>query len=259
MRKVTKKPNLVIVHSFPTNSFILDGLISYLTQWFTVYFIDLAGFTHQAKQLKTYNMKEYAKYLQEEIEELKLSSYSIMGISFGFFLTCLLKKDAACHGVIAVAPFIGKKSLRIDPVIKNIYVTLLWCVIHMNKTEALWNSAVFIWLFPKFIFGHQPQERTTLLLQTIRGKAFFETAYAILTCKENAVLDLHQKYVLVLHTQDKRVRSSYIQEYFENSKAQHKVFYTSMEHFPKCEMDADFFSKHLSTTLLSTIQKYLYE
>lgn len=39
------RENLVLLHSFPTNSIIFTDLIRYLNNFFVVHFIDLPGFT----------------------------------------------------------------------------------------------------------------------------------------------------------------------------------------------------------------------
>lgn len=259
MRKEAVKPNLIIVHSFPTNSVILAGLIRYVQQWFTVFFIDLAGFTHQVEQLKTYSIDSHAQYVSQRIKKLGLSSYYIMGISFGFLLISTIKLDSACKGILAIAPFIGQQSLRMSSFVRRFYVLLLWIIIRTHLSVPLWNSQFFVWIFPRFIFRNQPQKRVSIILSTIRAQAFFETVYAILTYKKHIVLDKTKKYALVLHAHDERVNSAYIQNFFALQGVRYKSFMTTMEHFPKTDLDSTYFKKYLSKHLIAEIQHFLYD
>src|SRR3989338_8142785 len=65
------KPHLVLVHSFPTNSNILSGLIEFLEQYFTVHFIDLPGFTKQIPPLKKIldELKDTKKIIDIELKQ----------------------------------------------------------------------------------------------------------------------------------------------------------------------------------------------
>ena len=79
-----QKPDLVIIHSFPSNTRLWRGFYELLGDFFTVHPIDLPGFTPEKKPLKTISLRAYATHVEQEIERLQLASYLLAGISFGF-------------------------------------------------------------------------------------------------------------------------------------------------------------------------------
>lgn len=105
------KENLVIVHSFPTNSIVLHNLTAYIEEYYKVYFIDLLGFTLNSP-LEEINIRNYSHALDEKIGELGIKNYIIAGISFGFWVASEAELKGA-KAIIAVEPYIGYKSLRI--------------------------------------------------------------------------------------------------------------------------------------------------
>ena len=101
-----EKENLVLLHSFPTNSILLSGYIEYLSDSFNVYFIDLPGFTKAVPPLERVTFAGYYDFVGRKIKELDLDSYLVEGISFGFAIVNHLNHDRKCKGIIAIEPFI---------------------------------------------------------------------------------------------------------------------------------------------------------
>src|SRR6266496_3587000 len=106
------KHNLVLVHSFPTNSILLRGLIEYLSDYFNVHFVDLPGFTKGTTPLPHITLSGYSAFLEEKINELGLETYLVAGISFGFAVVNKAKHSNKCLGILAIEPYIGTKSLQ---------------------------------------------------------------------------------------------------------------------------------------------------
>jgi len=73
------KENLVFVHSFPTNSRALKGLIDYLNSYFNVIPIDLPGFVKEAPALQTISLKSYSDYVDRKVLELDLERFYMGG------------------------------------------------------------------------------------------------------------------------------------------------------------------------------------
>lgn len=73
------KQNLVLIHSFPTNSIILKGLNNFLSNYINVYFIDLPGFNNNYDKKFKISFENYANCVQLEIDKLKLNTYWVGG------------------------------------------------------------------------------------------------------------------------------------------------------------------------------------
>ena len=111
---VTKKENLILVHSFPTNSILLKGFIGYIDDYFNVYPIDLPGFRKDIKPLQKITIDSYSKFVEEKVKKLNLDDFLIGGISFGFIVVNNAKIDKKCKGIIAIEPYVNSKSLRMS-------------------------------------------------------------------------------------------------------------------------------------------------
>lgn len=73
------KEDLVFVHSFPTNSKALKGLIDYLNSYFNVIPIDLPGFLKEIPELQTISLKTYSDYVDGKVLELGLERFYMGG------------------------------------------------------------------------------------------------------------------------------------------------------------------------------------
>ena len=108
------KENIILVHSFPTNSKILNGFKEYLDDYFNVYFIDMPGFVLEKKPLAKISIENFSEYLDEEIGRLGLKSYFLGGISFGFLVVNGVKVDSKCKGILAMEPYLNSKMLKMN-------------------------------------------------------------------------------------------------------------------------------------------------
>ena len=102
-----QKQNLIIIHSFPSNSIILKGFYDFLSDFFNVYPIDLPGFTSDEKPLAKINFQGYRQHVEKEIAHLNLKSYFLGGISFGFAIANACQVDDQCKGFLAIAPYLN--------------------------------------------------------------------------------------------------------------------------------------------------------
>jgi pimeloyl-ACP methyl ester carboxylesterase len=80
-----KKPHLLLVHSFPTNSVLLYGLEEFLADYFTVHFIDLPGFHKDNPPFHdSITIQKFSNYLDKKILELDATEYIVGGVSWFF-------------------------------------------------------------------------------------------------------------------------------------------------------------------------------
>jgi pimeloyl-ACP methyl ester carboxylesterase len=224
------KENLVIVHSFPTNSILLKGYIDYLSDYYHVFFIDLPGFTKAVHPLDKVTMEGYRRFVETSIEQFNLADYFLEGISFGFSIVNRIHHHGKCKGMIAVEPYIGRKSLQMSPTKRILCLFGLQIVCSLKLYSPFWKSPLFSWLLPQLV--HYPDETMRILFEQIDGKTFFETAKIILSdLSPYRFQDL--PYVLLANKQDRAVNFEYIVNALTPSVKNLLVIPIEIDHYPK--------------------------
>ena len=225
-----KKENLVLLHSFPTNSILLSGYIEYLSDYFNVYFIDLPGFTKAAPPLERITFEGYCDFVQRKIKELNLDSYLVEGISFGFAIINQLNHDEKCKGIIAVEPFIGSGSLKINTMTKGLYLFLIQTICSLRLYSHFWGNQLLVKCLPK-LMGH-PVETMSIIFEQIDSRVFFETANMIL--KDYNMYQFHDlPYVLIANKHDRTVNFDYVYEILSRNVTKLLVINTEIDHYPR--------------------------
>src|SRR5262245_60854535 len=108
------KENLILVPGFPINSLLLRGLTDYFSEYVNVYPIDLPGFTPTVSALAEISLDQYTKFVETQIQSLRLESYWLGGVSFGFAVINRIQPDIRCKGFVAIEPFLGSASLKMN-------------------------------------------------------------------------------------------------------------------------------------------------
>ncbi len=85
-----------------------------MSDHFHVHFIDLPGFSLDSPPLEEVSLESFCRYAEDRIEALGLEQYILTGISFGYTVVSRLRRDPRCKGVVAIFPFLGKKSLSLN-------------------------------------------------------------------------------------------------------------------------------------------------
>ncbi len=239
------KENLILVHSYPTNSVVLQGLIEYLEEQFTVYFIDLPGFIKGSAPLDRISLAGYAAYVDEYIKKLEIDSYIAAGISFGFLVVNNAKLDSRCKGIIAVGPYTGAGSLHLGAWLTFKHVTRLELANRTHLAGAIWNSKWFRNILPKTIFKGHPVSTTNAMLDNIDVRTFVETGIMILKHKEPCVFHHDLPYALLINNGDDTVGAEYLVRQFTNGVEKLIIVDTEIEHFPKRELTKEYFAENM--------------
>lgn len=235
-----EKENLLLVHSFPTNSLILQGLIEYLDNFFKVYPMDLPGFTRSEPRLKSITLRNYSKFVDEKIKKLRVGRYIIGGISFGFIVVTNAKLDENCEGVVAIEPYVGPKSLSIKPWTKLLYLVTSNLIYLLRLSDIFWKETVFAKLN---IFTDHPEKIRKLFFSQIDGATFFKTLSLLIHSREKCFFhDL--PYVLVINPEDKKVKYDYILKLFNKGVKELMVIKTVIPHFP-ADPNEDYFENKI--------------
>lgn len=239
---VRRKENLVLVNAFLTNSSVLRGLIGYLGRYVRVHFIDLPGFISHVPPLDEVTLENYAAYVQNRIADLKLDSYLLGGISFGFAVISHLETDERCKGVVAITPFLSSRWLNLGLVKKSTYLFLVHLTLAFELHSRIWNHRLFHRVF--HWYSDYPADRVETLLKEMEGRTFFETARIILTHRKPCRFQ-NLPHVLILSPSDRTIRNGPLLDFFEKNIDRLKVVRADIDHYP-LEVSEDYFQTKFS-------------
>jgi pimeloyl-ACP methyl ester carboxylesterase len=224
-----EKENLVLVNSFYTNSILLRELIDFLNDHVNVHFIDLPGFALHAPPLNKVNLDSYARYVGEKIKSLELDHYILSGISFGYTVVCRLPRDERCKGVVAIFPFLGRKSLKLNWKKRLFYILAVNIFTTFRLSAWAWKTR----LLRKFAFWYStyPPDRVRIILDHMDGRTFFETGRIIF---HNRIKLPFQDlpHVLILNPEDTTIRYDYALRLFTENVKELCLLHIDMDHYP---------------------------
>lgn len=230
MTSTFKKENLILVHSFPTNSILLKGLINYLNDYFKVYPVDLPGFRKDLPPLHRVTFSGYSNYLDQKISALNLDSYFIGGISFGFIVVNRAKLSKNCRAVFAIEPYTNVNMLRVTKTTRLKYLLLL----KMVSVFKLYNFVWFTKWWKKSYFkvtGYY-SKRTKLIMEHVHPKTYLETARLLLSFRGSTVFkDL--PYILAINPDDKTIKATSTIRLFKNNVPNLLIIKTKVGHYPR--------------------------
>ncbi|MFH1802004.1 MAG: alpha/beta hydrolase [archaeon] len=246
-----KKENLVLIHSFPTNKTILAGLIKYLEEYFNIYPIDLPGFNTGVPPLEKISVKNYARYVDKKITELKLKNYILGGVSFGFLIANQCKMERECKSILALEPFINIDYLRLNPLVRTFLATVTKIIYKTKLYNFAYRTSIFKWALTKLKI---PKNSIGKILETVDARTLFKTAGIILSDKQE--IELHRKpYILAVNENDRLIRSKKIIDLFEKVPKL-LVVKTSSNHYPK-DLSKEYFRKHINKKEISKTLDFL--
>ena len=247
-----QKDNLVLVHSFPTNSILLKGYRDYLSDQLTVYCVDLPGFTKAVAPLDRVSMEGFCRFVESRIAGLNLEHYLLEGISFGFAIVNQLDLHGNCKGIIAVEPFMGSESLIMTGAQKVIFSFVVQMICALKLYSLLWKSLFFARYLPKL--GGYPAETIGILFEQIDGRTFFETANLIL--RDRSPYGFHDlPYALLANKQDRTVNFEYIYQAFSQNVKNLLVINIEVEHYPR-DTSKEYFQQMVPNEIFSKIASF---
>ncbi|MEM7361394.1 MAG: hypothetical protein AAF335_00040 [Bacteroidota bacterium] len=244
------KQNLVIIHSFPSNSLLLQGLYTFLSDFFTVYPIDLPGFISQKKRLKKISFEGYVNHIQKELNTLSLDSYILGGVSFGFSVVNGCQVDDRCKGFLALAPFINRHYIRDDTYSYDFLKKLLRFVTTLRLHKPVYHARYF----KRFLHKQAPPKHVRLMQENIDPYTFFETAKMLIKYRKEPVF--HNKpYVLVINEEDTTISAPKTIKLFEKLDNV-LIVKTTSEHHPG-EISKEYFKQHIKPSDIMQLVHFL--
>jgi len=243
------KLNLVLIHSFPTNSIILKGLSDYLSDYFNVYFIDLPGFVKNKPPLKEVSLGNYVDFVEKELKRTDFNSFWIGGVSFGFLVANSINAGNHIKGILAIEPFWGSDYLNISFAKKTLYKSILNIITFCKLEKTIWQSPLFDLFFFK---GTVSPEYTKIIKTEINPRTFFKTAKILIEHDGNHTFQ-KKPYVLIINKDDQTIKAEEIIKSFNENIKIGIVLHTSAEHFPK-DISKKYFQKNIEP---SEIKKFV--
>jgi pimeloyl-ACP methyl ester carboxylesterase len=248
------KKNLILIHSFPTNSVLLAGLTEYLNDYLNVYFIDLPGFIPDNPKLPKISWEGYISFVEDEIARLDLPSYIIGGISFGFVVANGVTHEAGkCEGVLAMEPFTGAQSLNFPAWQRVVLKLSLSGVSKLRLSYLLWKSRLLKSIIKAT--KRYPQWTIDILFEQVDAQTFFDTANMLLN--DNAEHQFHDlPYVLIGNDEDDTIDFAYVQQLFKQKARRLLVIKTTIEHFPS-DLSKAYFEKNVPQNTFNDIVTFI--
>jgi len=223
-------PDLILVNAFYSNSVILKGLIEFLGERFHVHFIDLPGFCLGCSPLDEISVSSFAAFVRRRVDALGLDRFIIGGISFGFLVVNSLPLDARCRAVVAIAPYMDKRSLNLSTTKRRSYRVLTELDFATGIARRGWETRAA----RRFAhwYSRYPADRVDLILDHMDSRTFFETGRLILRNHHHCVFhDL--PYVLIVNPKDKTIRYDYVVKSFRENANRLLVVETAIDHYPE--------------------------
>lgn len=249
------KENLIIVPGFGTNSYLFEELARYLSNYFTVFFIDLPGFTKTVPPLPRITMENYAQFVVDKINTLRLKHYLIAGMSLGFGIVSRIQFDDKCKGVLGIGPYLGEDS--INPKIKaqiGIKAFFLDLICFFRLYRLAWQTHLFKNFLKKICLNRKLPK---FILTEVDPRTYFETARLILHYHQKPLFD-HLPHVLMMNKEDDAVSYDYLAKQMKDNIEKLLIVNTDMDHnLP--ELTQKYFAAKLPKEKIGRILKFIQE
>ncbi|MDO8589773.1 MAG: hypothetical protein Q7R69_00680 [bacterium] len=247
------KPDLLLVHSFPTNSVLLHGLTEFLSDYFTVHFVDLPGFHRDIPPLKwPITVEKFANYLDQKIADLNSDKYVVGGISFGFLVVNKAKLGKNCKAILAMEPFINTECLSIPFWKQRKYALIigLMKLIHvLGAEDYIWKSKWFNEYLQRQ--SDYPAERVNIIIEHIDPKTFFSVAATLLNYRKRPKFHLLPHF-LIGNFADTTINFDHVVEVFIKNLHELHIASEPIDHYPKT-LTKEYFKTRISKEHISRI------
>ena len=245
-----EKPNIILIHSFPTNTIIIKGLLEYLEEFHNVYPIDLPGFVPESEPIPKVTIENYAKAAQKQIDALGIDNYWMAGLSFGFLVANLCSLDKRCFGTVGIVPYINKNYLIKNELLYFFLEKSFDMIRRFKWHEKAYRSS---WL-KKALLRETHTERINEVLSTVSAYTFFETALLLLKYDEEPVFH-HKPYIFFLTEEDSTIRMEEL-AILLNSIKNKRVVRTTCDHHPD-EITKQYFEANVNPQDHKAIVKFM--
>jgi pimeloyl-ACP methyl ester carboxylesterase len=246
-----QKETIVLLSSFGTNRILLEGLASYLDDYFDVDLVDFPGYSSAMPPFPNIAISEYIRYVEEYLRKAARPSYILGGLSFGYYVASLVKHDPCCSALVAISPFVGSNSLRMGAFPRTAAGGAISGIVRSGLYRWMWKRPDLI----AIAFGLSP-EQAAITTKEVDPKTYFKTARLIL--KYSPGIQFPSKpHVLAIDRNDDRINAGYIETRFRKEVRDLLVFPISMDrHYPR-DMSKAYFQEHIPPATLEQMRQWL--
>lgn len=224
--------HLIFVPGFPTNSILLQGLQEYLSQFFTVHFIDLPGFKRDLSPLSEINFAAYGSYVREYIANLRVKHYVLAGASFGFPVVCSIPDlPYHCKAILALEPYINTQYLRFRPNRIKLISSLSGKLAHTRLGDNFFHLPLISRVL-SITTSITPQAAETIR-QEFDGHTFLSITRLLLSYEELPPFHKHIPHILSVNDHDKTLAVPKIVSLFKKQLDNLLVIPNTIDHWPR--------------------------
>lgn len=254
-----ERPTIVMVHSFSTNSILLENLYELIWEYCDVISIDLPWYLKDLPALENPTIQNYADYLQAKLEELNIQwPFWISWISFWATIVNTCRKlPKNCAGIIDLEPYTGKESLKMNAEKKKTSERLAKAVIWWGENlsqlvyKIIWRSYIKKWIVK--IAG---ESLAGITLDNIDPRTFFLVWKQLLDISyQDLVFNNSYYHILVRNPNDSTLDVKIVDEVHKKMLKNLTIIDTEVDHYPKW-LSKEYFQKHMvdDGTLLRALQ-----
>jgi hypothetical protein len=215
--------------------------------YFTIMPLDLPGFHKDIPGLNPVTMKGFCSYIEKATCELDLEQYIVCGISFSFSVICQANLDKRCKGILAISPYIDRRSLRFQWS-RNALVSLMQLVCFIKIYDLVWYSTYFDRRIAKAL---PPESCSKTLKAHYDSRTFFEVANICFTTKKEMTLH-HLPHALIINDQDDTINSPYVISMFQRQVPELLIVDSGIDHYP-ADNTCTYFQSHFEPEKLEKI------
>lgn len=217
--------------------------------------MELPGLHPDHRPFKKQNLLSYVDYadkqLRQYIKNKAIENYVLCGLSFGYLVANQMPYDKKCLGVVALLPYLGRKSLGISK--KEFWELYIGTRILSFRpfAQRFWET--------KYLHARLSQRMSQHQLQICKRDfdpvTYFALGNYLMRIKEVSIRKDY-KQVLILSTKDEMLKWKYIENRFRSEVLDLQVYKVKLSHYPKF-MTKEEVEKELSPGLLDKIAKFL--
>lgn len=249
-----RKHNLVLIHSYGTNSKILRGLSKYLDNYYNVYFIDLPGFIDTVPAIPNVTIEKLAKYVEMQIEKLDIDNYLVAGISFGFLVANSMSIDSKkCKAIIAMEPYINRNVLKFNLITRLLLLNFMRFISLLRVEYRIWRSKFVRELLIKISL---PVTVIDEILHDIDAKTFIDLGKFLLTYTEEPKLK-NIPYAVLMNKNDYTINYKKIYEFFMETPEKVILMETDMDHYP-ADLSEEYFSRKIPARYFNSLNEFIF-
>jgi len=248
------RPVVFLIHSFPTNSILFEGMVEFFSPQLKVITINLPGFHKDVPVLskKDITFDSFAAYVSNKIEEFGYSDYWIAGTSFGYSVLTHMDLKDECRGVFAIEPFLDHHHIAIGFLERNLYKLVFRMVSWLSLEGRLFSSKYFT---SHLALKGVREDYADIIREHVDPATYFKVA-DILIRTHQPLPPQKRPHALIYNPNDATIKGVTTEEYFKNAGINLLEIVTTLPHFPE-RLEADYYASHIPQSQVEEVVDFM--